>query len=72
MEEQGGHAVHVPQQSFAPVIIGTGIFFINLAFVVGLPVAIFGALVLLFGIATWIREDIRHYREGSDEDGGHH
>ncbi len=68
--EQGGHG-HVAQYSWAPFIMGTGIFVMNAGFVFGLPVGIVGLLILAVGIGTWIREDMRIYARGSD-DGEHH
>ena len=65
------HTEHTPQYSWAPLIIGVGTFFINAGFVFGLPVGIFGLLVFLSGVATWIREDIHLWARGSDEHGGH-
>ncbi len=70
-EEHGGHAVHVPQPSWAPVILGTGVFFINLAFLFGIPFGVFGLLVFLSGVAQWVREDMRKYREQSDAEAVH-
>lgn len=65
MHEEHG-APHVPQQSFAPVILGAGVFFINLAFALGLPFAIVGLLIFAIGIAVWVREDMESWRRGSD------
>lgn len=70
-DEHGG-AVHVFQSSWAPIIIAAGIFFMNLAFLVGIPSAILGGVILLAGVGQWIREDMRTYRKGSDEGDGHH
>ncbi len=69
--QPGAHEQHVAQYSWAPLIIGVGIFFMNAGFVFGLPVGIFGLLILGSGILTWIREDLRIYDRGSD-DGEHH
>lgn len=60
---------HVSQRSWAPVIIGTGLFFINAGFVFGLAVGLFGLLIMAAGIVTWIREDMRIYARESDEHG---
>jgi hypothetical protein len=56
--------VHVPQSSFAPIVLSIGIFFLNLAFVFGLPFAIVGAIVFAAGTAQWIREDMTYFRRG--------
>ena len=70
--EEGGHGgQHVAQNSWAPLIIGVGVFFLNAGFVFGLPVGVFGLLVMAGGILTWIREDMHIYARGSD-DGEHH
>jgi hypothetical protein len=65
------HAEHTPLYSWAPLIIGAGIFFLNAGFVFGLPVGIFGALVFFAGVAVWIRQDVRLWASGSDEHDGH-
>ena len=65
------HAEHTPQYSWAPLIIGIGVFLINAGFVFGLAVGILGMLVFLAGVAVWIREDVRLWASGSDEHGGH-
>lgn len=59
--------VHVPQHSWAPLIIGIGVFFLNAGFVFGLAVGVFGLLVVLGGVAQWIREDVRYYERESDD-----
>ena len=69
--EQEGPAQHVAQHSWAPLIIGVGIFFLNAGFVFGIGVGIFGLIIFATGVATWIREDMRIYEQGSD-DGEHH
>jgi hypothetical protein len=56
--------VHVPQSSFAPVILAIGIFFLNLAFVFGLVLAIIGGVIFFAGVAQWIREDMSYFRRG--------
>jgi hypothetical protein len=63
---------HVAQRSWAPVIIGTGLFFINAGFVFGLAVGLLGLVIMAAGVVTWIREDVRIYAEGSDEHGEPH
>jgi hypothetical protein len=65
------HAEHTPLYSWAPLIIGIGIFFINAGFVFGLAIGIFGLIVFLSGVFVWIRQDVRLWASGSDEDGGH-
>lgn len=70
MNEQGraeSAHVHVPQHSWAPLIIGIGIFFVNAGFVFGLGVGLFGLLILLAGVGQWIREDIRTWARESDD-----
>ncbi len=67
MNEHG----HVAQYSWAPLIIGIGVFFINAGFVFGVVVGAVGVLILGTGVVTWIREDMHIYARGSD-DGEHH
>jgi hypothetical protein len=69
--EEVVHAEHTPLYSWAPLVIGAGIFFLNLGFVFGLPVGLFGLAVLLGGVAVWVREDVHLWAAGSDEHGGH-
>jgi hypothetical protein len=64
MHEVETEHVHVPQASFAPIILSVGIFFLNLAFVFGLPFAIIGAIAFAAGVAQWIREDMGYFRRG--------
>ncbi len=66
------HPQHVFQHSWAPAIMAAGVFVMNAGFVFGLAVGIVGLLILLAGIATWIREDMRTYASGSDESGEPH
>lgn len=68
-EEHGEHPVHLPQHSWAPIILGAGIFCINAAFVFGVPFAVAGLLIFVAGIAQWVREDIRKYREETETHG---
>ncbi len=64
--DRGGHG-HVAQYSWAPFIMGIGIFVMNAGFVFGLAVGIFGLLILASGIVQWIREDMRIYARESDD-----
>jgi hypothetical protein len=68
---EGEHAEHTPLYSWAPLVIGVGIFLINAGFVFGLAVGLLGVVVFLAGVAIWIREDVRMWAAGSDEHGGH-
>lgn len=62
-EEGGGH-VHAPQYSYAPIIVGTGIFLALLYFVFGPGPAILGLILFVAGVALWIKEDIGYYGRG--------
>ena len=70
MHEESGHAVHEPQQSFAPAILGTGVFLFNLGIAFGLHFIVLGLLIFAFGIFVWVREDVAYFRRG--EGGTHH
>jgi hypothetical protein len=65
------HAEHTPLYSWAPLIIGVGIFVLNAGFVFGLAVGILGVIVLFAGIVVWVRQDVHLWASGSDEHGGH-
>lgn len=65
------HGEHVAVYSWAPLIIGVGVFVLSAGFVFGLPVGVAGLIVLFAGIVTWVREDMRTYARGSDEHGDH-
>jgi len=65
------HAEHTPLYSWAPLIIGVGVFFMNAGFVFGIAVGIFGVLVLLAGVVVWVRQDVRLWAGGGHDDGGH-
>jgi len=62
---------HTPLYSWAPLIIGVGVFFMNAGFVFGIPVGIFGVLVLFAGVFVWVRQDVQLWAGGSHDDGGH-
>lgn len=64
-EEHGEHQAHLPQHSWAPIILGAGILSFNAAFVFGVPFAVLGVLIFVAGIAQWVREDIQKWREES-------
>jgi membrane-bound ClpP family serine protease len=64
-EEIGEHVEHVPQRSWAPVVLAIGIFFINLAFITGIVVGLLGITVFVAGVFMWVREDARYFREGA-------
>lgn len=61
MHEEGAEHVHVPQQSYAPIIVATGIFLALLFFVFGTAPAVLGLIVFIIGLAQWIREDVRYF-----------
>lgn len=65
------HAEHTPLYSWAPLIIGVGVFIMNAGFVFGLAVGVVGLVVLLAGVIVWIRQDVRLWAQGSDEHGDH-
>lgn len=58
---------HVAQHSWAPLIIGVGVFFLNAGFVFGVAVGLFGLAILLGGVGQWIREDMRIWARESDD-----
>ena len=70
MHEESGHAAHEPQQSFAPVILGAGLFFVNLGIAFGLHFIVLGLLLFSYGIFRWVREDVAYFRKG--EGSQHH
>ena len=70
-EVESVHAEHTPLYSWAPLIIAVGVFCLNAGFVFGPPVAALGLLVFLAGVVAWIRQDVRLWAHGSDDDGGH-
>lgn len=70
-EREAVHAEHTPLYSWAPLIVGAGIFLINAGFAFGLPVGILGLVVFVVGVAVWVREDVHLWASGSDEHGGH-
>ena len=69
-EEQ---AIHVPQPSFSPPILGLGVMLIAFGVLVGLPLLVIGAVFFVLGIATWLIDDARAYQQAGDPtDGAHH
>jgi len=67
------HAIHVPQPSFSPPILGLGVMLIAFGVLVGLPLLVIGAVFFVLGIATWLIDDARAYQQAGDPtDGAHH
>ena len=67
------HAIHVPQPSFSPPILGLGVMLIAFGVLVGLPLLVIGAVFFVLGIATWLIDDARAYQQAGDPtDGTHH
>jgi len=67
------HAIHVPQPSFSPPILGLGVMLIAFGVLLGLPLLVVGAVIFVIGIATWLIDDARAYQHASDPtDGAHH
>ena len=66
-------AIHVPQPSFSPPILGLGVMLIAFGVLVGLPLLVIGAVFFVLGIATWLIDDARAYQQAGDPtDGAHH
>lgn len=70
MHEESGHGVHEPQQSFAPVILAAGVFFVTLGLGFGLHFIGLGLLIFAYGIFRWVREDVAYFRKGEGEHRG--
>ncbi|TMC77434.1 MAG: hypothetical protein E6J09_07605 [Chloroflexi bacterium] len=67
------HAIHVPQPSFSPPILGLGVMLIAFGVLVGPPLLVVGAVIFVIGIATWLIDDARAYQQAGDPtDGAHH
>ena len=67
------HAIHVPQPSFSPPILGLGVMLIAFGVLVGPPLLVVGAVIFVIGIATWLIDDARAYQQAGDPtDGTHH
>ena len=67
------HAIHVPQPSFSPPILGLGVMLIAFGVLVGPPLLVAGAVIFVIGIATWLIDDARAYQQAGDPtDGAHH
>jgi len=67
------HAIHVPQPSFSPPILGLGVMLIAFGVLVGPPLLLVGAVIFVIGIATWLIDDARAYQQAGDPtDGAHH
>jgi hypothetical protein len=66
------HAIHVPQPSFSPPILGLGVMLIAFGVLVGLPLLVVGAVIFVIGIATWLIDDARAYQQAGDPTNGAH
>ena len=67
------HAIHVPQPSFSPPILGLGVILIAFGVLVGPPLLVVGAVIFVIGIATWLIDDARAYANAPEPtDGAHH
>jgi len=77
MSAHGGdeHAIHVPQPSFSPPLIGFAVMLLAFGILLGPALLAAGAVLFVVGIATWLIDDARAYEqveESEDEDGAHH
>ena len=77
MSAHGGdeHAIHVPQPSFSPPIIGFAVMLMAFGVLVGIPLLAAGGVLFVVGIATWLIDDARAYErveESDDDTDAHH
>ncbi len=70
MHEEAGHEVHVPQRSFAPIVLAAGIFCFNLGIAFGVHFIVLGLLIFAYGVLRWVREDVEYFRKGDGEPHG--
>ena len=75
--QHGGeeHAIHVPQPSLSPPIIGFAVMLLAFGVLVGPLLLLVGGALFVLGIATWLIDDARAYvraEEPADEHGAHH
>lgn len=61
--------IHLPSPSFSPILIATGVTFICFGILFGIPLVIIGAVIFVFGLATWLLDDARSYGKAADHDG---
>ena len=62
---------HLPPPSLSPAIIGLGVTILSFGILFGLVLIVVGAVILVFGMATWLIDDARTYVAVGDRDSGH-
>jgi hypothetical protein len=67
------HAIHLPQPSISPPIIGLGVMILSFGVLFGVPLLLIGGAIMVVGIATWLIDDARaSLRAGASSGEGHH
>jgi hypothetical protein len=51
-----GEAVHLPEPSYLPVIVGLGVSIAVVGIVITWPLVVIGVLITLVAVVRWIRE----------------
>lgn len=63
---------HLPPPSLSPPIIGLGVTILSFGILYGLVLIVIGAVVLVFGMATWLIDDARTFVAAGDSGHGGH
>ncbi len=63
------HAVHSPQPSISPPLIGLGVLLLTLGVLFGVALLVAGAFFFVLGLATWLIDDAQAFARAREPEG---
>jgi hypothetical protein len=59
-QEESEEHIHLPPPSWAPIMLALGLAGVSFGVVLGGVILVFGAVILLIGLGTWVYDEIKH------------